>query len=161
MYSWCPDKLICCYLLCLTRNLSPIIVKITKIVNDFVLQLGWTHSESYFFGWLHPQHVGVPRPGIKPVRQQQPEPLQWKCQVLKSTAPQENLGSFVLLVVIFSIWHTAGAPQPISEWMSSFAWIWSLVPLTSSGNFFYISSFLIISSPLSSLLFLEFPLSEY
>ena len=36
---------------------------------------------SYFF-WPHPQHAEVPGPGIKPVPQQQPELLQWQCQIL-------------------------------------------------------------------------------
>ena len=32
--------------------------------------------------WLHPRHVEIPRPGIKPALQQWPKPLQWQCQTL-------------------------------------------------------------------------------
>ena len=34
------------------------------------------------FFWLCPHHVEVPRPGIKPASQQQPEPQQWQCGIL-------------------------------------------------------------------------------
>ena len=56
-----------------------------------------------------PTHVSVPGPGIKPAPQQEPEPLQWQCQILnllhhkKSPVLKPNLrwGKWILPGVSF------------------------------------------------------------
>ena len=39
---------------------------------------------NFFFFWPYPWHMEVPRPGIKPMPQQQPEPLQWQHWILNA-----------------------------------------------------------------------------
>ena len=40
------------------------------------------NQDALFLFWPHPGHVDIPGPGIEPVLQQRPEPLQWQCQTL-------------------------------------------------------------------------------
>ena len=44
-----------------------------------------------------PWHVKVPRPGTVPSPQQQPEPLQWECQILNSLSHQRTPGYHIFI----------------------------------------------------------------
>ena len=44
----------------------------------------------FLFFWLHPWHVEVPGPGVKPMPQQQLEHWQWQCRILSLLQHQRS-----------------------------------------------------------------------
>lgn len=56
---------------------------ISLYLTFYLLWLLFKKSLPFFFSlWPHLRHVGVARPEIEPMSQQQPEPLQWTMPVL-------------------------------------------------------------------------------
>ena len=56
------------------------------------------------FFFPYPQHAEVPRPGIKPMPQQWPKPLQWQCWILN---PLYHKGTRIILLKSFC--HPCGS----------------------------------------------------
>ena len=50
----------------------------------------------YLFIWLSPQYMEGPGPGIKPMPQQQSEPLTWQCQLLN---PLHHKGTPLIFLI--------------------------------------------------------------
>ena len=65
------------------------------------------HIGFCFFFWLHPWHVKVPRPGIKPKPTEQPKSLQRPCWMLNPLHHKRTLG------LLFSDPQTLSSHAPI------------------------------------------------
>ena len=71
--------------------------------HKFVFYVRESLSVSYFFFFLpRPWHVEVPGPGIKPLPQQWPKPLQRQCQILDPLSSQDT-PSFCFVLFCWSI----------------------------------------------------------
>ena len=53
-----------------------------------------------FFFWLHPWHVEVPEPGIKPA------PQQWQCQIILNPLSHQGTPIFFLFMEVFFLFWT-------------------------------------------------------
>ena len=52
----------------------------------------------FFLFWLHSRHMEVFRPGIEPMPQQRPEPLQWQCQSLSPVCHKRRPVPFAFIL---------------------------------------------------------------
>ena len=71
-----------------------VFIAITLGVRGFIVQ-----QSAYSFFWPCPQHAEVPRPGIKPLPQQQHSPQKWQCQILMPLGHQGTpISSFYIYI---------------------------------------------------------------
>ena len=70
--------------------------------------MSYSAVQSYNFFWPYPWHVEFPGSGIKPMPQQQTEPLQWQCPILNPLHQGGNSCLQLLKYILLVCFHQLG-----------------------------------------------------